>query len=209
MKRIVFIVLASLFILPAMAQEEEQKPEIQYLFKNADIHFTGAYMAPEIKFSQVNGENGVLVGGHLATNFNRKLSMGIAGYGLATRNEFDVAADSTLRVGFGYGGMFTEYVLFSDKAVHVTIPVIIGVGGVTVWDSDEDLYQDEEWNDIESSAAFVLEPGINLEVNLTKFMRFSAGASYRLVQKSDLRNLSDEDLSNFSVNVGLRFGFYR
>ncbi len=210
MKRILFAIVATMLILPAMAQEEEKESsEIDFLFKKHEVRFTGAYMSPEMKFSKVNGDNALFIGGHLAANFNRKMSYGFAAYVNVLKNEFSVDPDMTLRTGFGYVGMFNEYVMYSERKVHLTFPMVIGVGGVTVWDKNEDLVEGEEWNDVETSAAFVFEPGINVEVNLTKFMRFTAGASYRLVRKSDLVHLSDKDLSCFAVNAGFRFGFYR
>jgi hypothetical protein len=81
------------------------------------------------------------------------------------------------------------------------------VGGIYVYDDVDDFFNNT-WDEIENSAALVIEPGVNVEFNLFKFFRVDLGASYRLVSETDLQYLSDEDLSDFTVNVGFKFGFF-
>ena len=67
-----------------------------------------------------------------------------------------------------------------------------------------------DYSDVDNSAAFVVEPGVNLEINLVKFLRFSAGISYRYIYgtKFDVVDITDEDLSNLSFNASFKFGFF-
>jgi hypothetical protein len=64
---------------------------------------------------------------------------------------------------------------------------------------DWDGKRDEDW-------FFVVEPGVQVEVNLLKWMRFSPGVSYRSVVNSNALGLSDSKLSDISYNVTLKFG---
>ncbi len=57
-----------------------------------------------------------------------------------------------------------------------------------------------------SSTFFVLEPGINLELNITGFMRAYSGASYRWTSGNNLKNTPENAFNGFNLNVGLRFG---
>jgi hypothetical protein len=58
----------------------------------------------------------------------------------------------------------------------------------------------------ETTAFFVVEPGLEVEVNITRFFKIGIGASYRLVRESDLSTVSDNDLSGFSGGLSLKFG---
>jgi hypothetical protein len=102
----------------------------------------------------------------------------------------------------------SEYVVASNKAVHVAFNLFTG-GGFTFqyerddWHDDHELdwdgNRDEDW-------FFVAEPGVQLEINVFKWMRFSPGISYRAVFNSNARGLSDNKLSDISYNATLKFG---
>lgn len=201
-------------VVTAQETEEETKDEIQTIFSALDLEFTGGYITPEVKFGKLHEDYALMVGGRIGTSINDNFVIGLGGYGLTTDNDF---AFDTVNIGMGYGGLFLEYVFFSNKAVHFSIPVMIGAGGFTlyeagstdIWDSWDDWDNWDNWdNELENTAAFIIEPGISLEVNLTKFMRMNLGASYRLVQFTALDRLSDQDLSCFAISFGLKFGFF-
>ncbi|MFI5203962.1 MAG: hypothetical protein ACHQF2_05645 [Flavobacteriales bacterium] len=54
-----------------------------------------------------------------------------------------------------------------------------------------------------SSAFWVFEPGINFNICAFRFLRFNAGASYRVVSGARLYGQSDGSLSGPCLNVGL------
>ncbi|OFX88563.1 MAG: hypothetical protein A2W99_09180 [Bacteroidetes bacterium GWF2_33_16] len=223
MKKILTLILLSLFIQAGFAQETES--EMKTLFTGKKMgnktRLSGMFINPELKGTIINSGDkdgyGFLVGGRLGLIFNDKFSIGLGGYGLATEHitpyglDTEANYDPASKIGFGYGGFVFEYILFGNKLVHFTIPVLVGGGGASLY---KDIIINEEeftWDDFktyESSAFFVLEPGINLEVNITKFMRFDLGASYRLVQFTEMDYLSNDDLSNLAINASLKFGIF-
>jgi hypothetical protein len=58
----------------------------------------------------------------------------------------------------------------------------------------------------DANAFFVLEPGVEIEMNVARFMRISIGGSYRLTSKLDLMNTDPNALRGFSGNLSLKFG---
>lgn len=56
------------------------------------------------------------------------------------------------------------------------------------------------------TAFFVVEPGLEVEINVTRFFKIGVGASYRFVRESDLTLVSNDDLSGFSGGFSLKFG---
>jgi len=220
MKKILTLILLALFVQAGFAQETDD--DMKTLFTGKNLKFSGGFINPELKGTIINpgdGKDGYgfLMGGRLGFIFNEKYSIGLGGYGLVTEHttpyaeESDINYDHDAKIGFGYGGLIFEYTLFGNKMIHFTIPVLVG-GGVASLYKDVVINEEEwTWDDFtnyESSGFFVVEPGVNLEVNVTKFMRFDLGASYRLVQFTEMDYLTNEDLSNLSVNASLKFGIF-
>jgi hypothetical protein len=213
MKKIKLTILAIFLGLASFAQEGGD--EIQTLF--GDDLSLGGFGGPVLKVTPVNGDLGLMIGGGGGLLINHQIVIGGAGYGLVTPSKFQGedyrrGIDTTLSLTTGYGGLYLEYILMSDKPVHVSIPVLIGGGDATVKSLEKD-YTTDFWNDydsrlIEESSFFVIEPGLNLELNMLKFFRMDFGVSYRFVTGSDMINVSDNDLTNLSFNLGFRFGYF-
>jgi len=221
MKKILSFILLALFLQAGFAQETEDG--MKTLFSGKKMKFSGGFINPELKGTIINpgdGKDGYgfLMGGRLGFIFNEKYSIGLGGYGLVTEHTtpngtdiLDPNYDPDAKIGFGYGGLIFEYTLFGNKMIHFTIPVLVGGGVASLY---KDVVIDEEewtWDDFtnyENSGFFVVEPGVNIEVNVTKFMRFDLGASYRLVQFVEMDNLTNDDLSNIAVNASLKFGIF-
>ena len=122
--------------------------------------------------------------------------------------EFSVDPSRNLSYGYGQFGLMTEFVVASNKRLHVAFDLFSGAGFTLQyprynWQNDNnnqgDQVYDENW-------FFVAEPGVQLEVNLFKWMRFSPGISYRAAFGSDGAGLTDNSLSNVSYNATLKFG---
>lgn len=224
MKKISLILLGLFTCILTYAQEDyemEQKneQEMQTLF-NRQLTY-GGYGAPELKLTNFNNNPGLIVGGHGGFILNHRFIIGGGGYGLVTKSKF---SNDTLNIGTGYGGLRLEYVCCSHKLVHFSVPVLIGGGGAAVleknrdageygeinWDvNDNDDW--DEWDDygvIESSGYFVVEPGVNVELNIVKHFRIAMGSSYRYIAGTDLEYIKDADLSNFSFNLSFKFGVF-
>lgn len=221
MKKILTLLLLALFVQFGYAQEEEKiekKDDMNTIFSKENLKFTGGYLAPEIKVGNVHEDISLFVGAKMGFTFNDKFTIGLAGYGLTSNSNFIDDRYSTteqIRIGLGYGGLAMEYTLFSNKVIHFTVPVIVGAAGVSVYEDNKSSVSEDnivffygDYLDIENSAAFVVEPGVNIELNVFKFMRLDLGASYRYITGTDLVYLEDKDLSDLSFNATFKFGFF-
>ena len=139
--------------IPVYAQEETL---------TGDIHKTGSYGGPAVKFASVGGSFGVFAGGFGGVVYNKKWVVGGGGFGLTNRTE---------EYGIGYGGGIIEYILNSDKLTHLSCGFLIGGGGVEK--------KGPPWTG--SQSVFVFEPGINLNMNINTGLRIGNGASNLLL----------------------------
>jgi hypothetical protein len=163
---------------------------------------SGGYGGPEVKFSSINGEWEVLVGGRGGWIINHQFVVGGAGYGLVTEGEtnpgtvFPYLNDT---FDMGYGGLLLGYISRSNRLVHVTLDVLIGGGGITPRD---DVFQ----GNFDEDAFFILEPSVNFELNVSRKIRFAFGGGYRITSGVEYFDLDDEDIGGTAINLMLKFG---
>ncbi len=156
---------------------------------------SGGFGAPIVRFSEVNGQFAVLVGGRGGWIINHTFVLGAAGYGVAT--DVEVAGNPNRRgLEFGYGGADLEVVLGSDALIHLTLQTLIGGGAFQLNYGGP------------TDGVFVFEPALNIDLNVTPFMRLGMGGGYRWVTDVDLIGFSDADFSAFFGSVVLKFGSF-
>lgn len=215
--KVLMLAAAVMACLSGMAQETEtiysteaKERPMNTLIKG-DKGF-GGHLSTNLKGTEVLGETAGLVGGELVFTIAHSLNLGFAGYGLATNVKYDYPQTIGLNQTYlqmGYGGVLVEPVFFDQSLVHFTVPVLIGGGwsGVSRYSHYHNGYDYEDYI-IEDTGFFVFEPGINMEVNIARYVKLTLGGTYRLVAGSELRDVSDSDLSGFSISGGLRFGWF-
>jgi hypothetical protein len=184
-----------LIVLPIVAQEKT--------LISGDIE-SGGYGGPVLQVTQINKQTAVLVGGVGGWIINHTIVLGGGGYGLVT----DVTAKyldpfyGSQYLSVGYGGLYLEYIASSDEIIHLTFGTLVGAGNVS--------YKNQEMFNMGRAMDqfFVLEPNVQVNLNVTEFFRISAGANYRWV--TGVRNdiTSDADLSGPSGMLMLRFGMF-
>jgi len=204
------MILAAAVCLPASAQKENK--EMSTLFGNKDGHIDhGGWGALTFGYTQIKGKDTYLMGARGGWLIDHHFTIGLAGSGFISDKDYlDIIENKSVNVAGGYGGLFLEAIIAPNYPVHVTIPVIIGAGGVAYtysrwWDEEDDHYKNSS---IDNDAFFVFEPGLEVEVNLIKFMRFAVGGSYRYTSQVSMINSSGSMLRGYNAYFVLKFGWF-
>ncbi len=192
----------------ASKKNKPEKKQVQTLFKNGGLR--GAYFSGTIKPVDLNKQAGLLLGGEFAFVFGHKMNIGFSGYGLATdiRSNAVNGSNAPLYYELGYGGFFVEPVIGSHKLVHLTMPITLGAGGVSLnekrWDYD---YNSSDYGD-RFDFFLIAETGVNLELNVFKVLRVDFGMGYRFVNDVNLLSTTNSDLKGFNGNITMKLGFF-
>jgi hypothetical protein len=126
--------------------------------------------------------------------------------------DYDSAYHSTSRLSGGYGGLLVEYTVMPRSRVHLSFPLIIGVGNVsrTYYNRDYDTsyYRPYGYRRYPTyrDRFFVVEPGIKLELNLVKHLRLGLGLSYRYSPDMERRDYSPDMLNQLTGRISIAFG---
>lgn len=215
-KILVFIFSFSVLLVNASNGDSTKVKKMRYdqeqdqtLFKKGTP--IGFYIGLSNKPSVINEQYSWMTGAEVSLVFNHRLNIGFAGYGLVSPVQSNLVDQNGHRYYYdlGYGGLLVEPVIFSRSLVHLTFPVLIGAGGAGLRPSYMGYYYNfgnTDWENYFGDAFFIAEPGVNLELNVFKWMRFHAGASYRFVSDGYFGSAIGNELSGWSANFGLKFG---
>jgi len=157
--------------------------------------------SPEIKINSIQEEIGTLIGFYYGPVINRTLLIGACG-GLNLGHP---------KVNYGYLGGIGQYIFNPDGVVHFSSQLILAFGSTKDYENPKTSPMDNFWN-ISGTSFMMLEPGVNLEVNISKSLVLVTGVSYRHVsglneasQEISLTHLTNEALSGVNFNIGLKF----
>ncbi|MBK6542665.1 MAG: hypothetical protein IPG10_15565 [Flavobacteriales bacterium] len=204
-------------IQPALAQRDSS--DMHTLFGGARTIKHGGWGGPSAVYTRMLDQEALLVGFKAGWLINHRFSMGLAGYGLVTEVK-NPAYDTYLQQSgqiilqpsqfeMGYGGLLLESIIAYKSPVHVSLPVLIGAGGCTyqrvtpptLW-SDSLSYVDD------SQAFFVVEPGIDIELNVTRYLRLGLGGSYRLTSDMELPATAKDALHGINAALTIKVGVF-
>jgi hypothetical protein len=178
-----------------------QNREYQTILDNKELRISGLG-GPFMQFTSVAGEFGHMMGGGGAILLN---DFYFGGYGLGLTNAIpDYVNDNTSdRLTLGHGGFWIGYSLFGERPVHVSISSLIGWGefGIVQYDGNYPFIRDK---------IFVLAPTVEVELNLTRYFRIGAGATYNIYSmvNENLHGYRGSDLSSPGGFLSFKFGWF-
>lgn len=211
MKRVIVYFVLLIVTLPVFAQQtiridEYNKNEVQTVFKKDKRD--GFYFGSTLGYSPIDKTNSVTASGRMGWIMDRWFAFGLSG--TAFVNNIDKYSYSYINnrdlvfLAGGYGGLFIEPILMPLKPVHLSFPIVLGGGGAF---SFSDYYYTST-DGISESAFFVVEPGIELEVNFTRWMRVGIFATYRYTSDLHIESVSKGALRNYSTGLSLKLGWF-
>ena len=214
MRKLTLILLGMIIGLGVMAQEDEEKSTQEYktLFGNDKITH-GGYGGISFGYSQIDNKDAFLVGAQGAWLINHGVGIGIAGRGFVNDLKFEkniIGTKQEYNLAGGYGGLLIEPIIGARHPVHVSIPIVIGAGGVAYvkhyhYGHGDDYNYNYDYSD-DASAFFVIEPGLEIEFNMVKFMRVALGGYYRYTSNLSLADTESDVLNGFTFGMTLKFG---
>ena len=195
-------------------QKQEQKVrrdpgEIQTLFDPRSG--SGGYGAITIAYTQINGRDAMLMGGRGAWVIGHGFGLGMGGYGFVNDPIYNATDDLNYSLVGGYGGLVMEPIIMGWFPVHLSLPILIGAGGVANTSYSADWYDPYEYWDgylEDATAYFVAEGGVELEFNLVRFLRLSLFGTYRYTSDILLENIPTDALRGWNYGITFKFGSF-
>ncbi len=187
-------------------RKEKRRQDIKTL--SGSMSHSGGFGALSFRSTKFKDETMVLAGLRGGWIINRTLGIGVEGHGIIPTAAFDdVVADQEVNVLGGYGGMFLELILFSNEVVHVTFPVSGGAGWLGYHLTNEDnTVQSTIEREVDSDVFWYIEPGADLEFNISRNFRLALGVSKRFTQDLELVNTESDVFDELNYFITLKIG---
>ncbi len=208
MRNLTLIAIFLAVTFGARAQNEGEYQDIQTLMRGNES--VGGYGAISMQYTELENRDAFVFGARGGVIVGHMITLGLGGSGFFNDLHYDATSGMDLSLAGGYGGFFFEPILFPKFPVHVAFPVLIGAGGVAVVSSDDNNDWSDNYNSEASDAFMVVEPGVEIELNVTRFFRFCIGGYYRYTSDIDIQDpmfdVSTDILRGFSGGVTFKFG---
>jgi hypothetical protein len=167
----------------------------------------GFIVAPDVKFTRVDGHDGTLVGGTMGTLVEGRLFLGGGGYWLANNtNDRELA----------YGGFVGGWYLPSIGILDVSVSGLVGAGRATlayrfndprvsmpVSDAHHGVPRYQTDSNGPSTQFLIAEPTATVTLRVTRVFAVFGSVGYRFIARADPSN---DNLAGVSGAVGIRFG---
>jgi len=197
--------------VPQEAQKKQiqNTGEVQTLFGNNPGN--GGYGAFTIGYTSINNRDALLMGARGAWVIGHGFGLGLGGYGFVNDPTYNPANDLNYSLAGGYGGLMIEPILFGWFPVHLSLPIMIGGGGVALASYYSDPYDSYNYYDgyvADASAFFVAEFTAEVEFNLVRFFRLAVFGSYRYTSDIIMENTPADALRGWSAGMTFKFGSF-
>ncbi len=183
--------------------------EPKTLLNDNTVKSWGIFVSPQLQSTQILGEQTLLAQLRFGILLNHTWSLG-ASIGHSVFNTAPKIEPLWLNeqgMSFQQVGGFISYTMLRNNAVHLSFPIDFGVVETQVenqyfspWGGRADDFE---------YVNFFLEPGMNVELNLNRFIKLYGGASYRLNDAMVFPQNPGFKLNHhMNVQAGMKLGIY-
>ncbi len=210
-------ILMLLGILPFITKAQKETDTNKYRTLFGDNISYGGYGSLSMGYTKIGKYDAFTPGISGAWIIGHGFGLGFEGRGFITELSTGIIPDEDYSfITGGYGGLLIEPVLFGMQPVHVAIPILIGAGAI-VFESSNNQYYNYPYSyyHYDYDQFFVFQPGVEVELNLTRFFRLAVGVKYRLTSDVNLTTtynqqtieiLNKNDLNNMVFEMTFKFG---
>ena len=177
-----------------------QSGVMSHLFKDQSNEFK-PFVSFTAQFSEIALQYSVIPGVRAGVIINNKYAIG--GCYQSTLGEISLAeSKGSGKLRTQYGGLLFEYTLWSVQKIHLSLPLLVGLGQLKVTGSNTAPVTG-------SPNFYFIEPGWLIEADIWKYIKLGIGTSYRYTPNVSYNTLSGSDISGFSAIVSIRLGRFK
>jgi len=205
MKKLTLLIFLGLGFLLATAQEYNDNDQISTIFSKH--RGNGGYGALSFSYTEIDNKDAFLMGARGSWIIDHSFAIGLGGCGFINDVNYHGWLNNDLdnNLAGGYGGLYLEPILAPRLPVHISFPVLLGVGGISNI-PDHKNWEDWVFDDSNSDVYLVFEPSVELEFNMTRHMRLAGSIGYRFTSDIDIENTDPDILKGTNIGLVFKFG---
>ncbi|HNX56156.1 MAG TPA: hypothetical protein PKO30_11270 [Prolixibacteraceae bacterium] len=201
MKQLFILIFIGLGVLCASAQENTDNQISTIFSKNRS---NGGYGALSFGYTQIDGKDAFLMGARGSWIINHSFAIGLGGTSFINDVNYHNWRNNDLdyNLAGGYGGLYLEPILAHRLPVHISVPILFGVGAI----AQVEDHLDWTYDDTRSDVFLVFEPSVELEFNMTRHFRLAGTIGYRFTSKIDMANTNSDVMEGANIGLVFKFG---
>jgi hypothetical protein len=218
MKATLLSLLIFVFLVPGVKAQEwflgKNNNEPRTLLGNNPKSF-GGYLSFHMGNAMLKNNDALMGQIRLAARIDHSFSIGVTGtlfsdYLNGLNFDRPVNFPDGYYIEGGYGGFFIEPVFAPHFPVHLSFPLMVGAGGVLFTEEySDDYWEYQSGRYVTDGTPFIIvEPGVELEINLVRFIRLTLGASYRFTSVIIMNSGRDHLLNGVAIHGGIKMGVF-
>lgn len=199
-----------LFLLFGILGFSQNQDEEYITFNDRKNVVHGVYLGLSTYFGEIDNKDAYIGGLKVAYVANRQFEVGFMANVLYSEQDvFNPRNSSNDDIIAVYGGLHLEPILFGKSKVSLSFPVLIG-GGVVGYVNHDDIVHEEDvdLNEDDLDAVFILEPGMNVLFNISRYVQLEAGIRYRFSSEIELAESPLDRINGFSGGIGVKLGVF-
>lgn len=206
MKKLTLMLILGFGFLLAIAQENKENDQISTIFSKDRKN--GGYGALSFSYSQIDGKDAFLMGTRGSWIIDHSFAIGLGGCGFINDVNYHNWRDNHLdyNLAGGYGGLYLEPILAPRLPVHLSFPILFGVGGIAKIEDHHNWEDDWMIDDSNEDVFLVFEPAVELEFNMTRNIRLAASVGYRFTSNIDMQYTNPDILEGTNFGLVFKFG---
>lgn len=206
MKKILIFICFYFISFAAFSQDDD----IKTVFENKGERSKGAYLSFDYRLMQLENNGAFINGITIGSIIDHKVVIGFSGRAFEQQPTFDSKLKENYAFKGGYGGLYIQPIIGTKYPVHLTVPILLGGGGMAYMQKNN-INEDSNFEDIEGF--FIANSGLEVEINLVKFLRITLGAYYQYTSSIDMLYYIDNKpivepnfFNGLSYGVSIKFG---
>jgi len=205
MKKLSLLIFLGLGFLLASAQDYNDNDQISTIFSKGRKN--GGYGALSFSYTQIDGKDAFLMGARGSWIIDHSFAIGLGGNGFINDVNYHNWMNNELNnnLAGGYGGIYLEPIIAARLPVHISIPVLFGVGGISRVDNQQN-WDNWVFDDSQSDVYLVFEPTVELEFNMTRHLRLAGTIGYRFTSKIEMQDTNPDILEGTNIGLIMKFG---
>jgi hypothetical protein len=208
------LIFSLLFVLATTAVHS-QDGELQY-YKEKDIKTLfgkdrshGKYGSLSLGYSGIDNRQTLVFGQKVTWLPAHMIGIGMGINEFISEYRYDPVSGHDKYLLGGYGGMYVEPILLPRMPIHASFPILMGIGGMSLMYSDNDFLDSNMLDEFQTF--LILEPGAEIELNITRSLRLAAGITYRFTTPFELKSPESfttdvESLRSLTFKLAFKFG---
>lgn len=184
---------------------KKDKDEVRTIFKHPD---RGGFFSLYGGMADLTGHNSVMAGLRFGATLDHWFSYGLGGSLLISQLTYnDILINKSLQLEMGYAGLFIEPAIAPKVPIHFSFPILIGAGSAIYYDNANQNFEGHNgWVTVDNDIFYIIEPGAEMELNMTKHTRLCLGVKYRFISDLNLVNTKSDAFNGLYYGLTLKFG---